>query len=116
MDLRICSVLAREIIDSRGTPTVEATVSLACGATGIASVPSGASTGIFEAVELRDNDKKRYFGKGVTKAVNNVNNIIAPALIKCGYTNFYTQIQILLSPFLSKMHFQYHLHQLVGDV
>jgi len=88
MDLRICSVSAREIIDSRGMPTIEATVSLACGATGIASVPSGASTGIFEAVELRDNDKKRYFGKGVTKAVDNVNNIIAPALIKCGYTDF----------------------------
>ena len=88
MDLRICSVKAREIIDSRGMPTIEATVSLSCGAIGIASVPSGASTGIFEAIELRDNDKKRYFGKGVTKAVDNVNNIIAPALIKQGYTDF----------------------------
>ena len=88
MDLRICSVSAREIIDSRGMPTIEATVSLACGATGIASVPSGASTGIFEAIELRDNDKKRYFGKGVSNAVDNVNSIIGPALIKCGYIDF----------------------------
>ena len=87
MDLKICSVSAREIIDSRGFPTVEATVILACGAVGVASVPSGASTGAFEAIELRDNDK-RYFGKGVLKAVNNVNDIIAPALIKCGYTDF----------------------------
>lgn len=88
MDLKICSVKAREIIDSRGMPTVECTVNLACGAVGTASVPSGASTGIFEAVELRDNDKKRFFGKGVTKAVDNVNNIIAPSLTKCGYTDF----------------------------
>ena len=97
MDLRICSVSAREIIDSRGMPTVEATVQLACGAIGVASVPSGASTGIFEAIELRDNDKKRYFGKGVSKAVNNVNSIIAPALIQCGYTDFRGADRIIAS-------------------
>ncbi len=97
MDLKICSVSAREIIDSRGMPTVEATVSLACGACGIASVPSGASTGIFEAIELRDNDKKRYFGKGVSKAVDNVNNIISPTLIKCGYTDFRGADKIIAS-------------------
>jgi enolase len=73
-------VLAREILDSRGNPTVEAEVVLADGAIGRAAVPSGASTGENEAVELRDGDKKRYGGKGVLKAVQNVNEIIAPAL------------------------------------
>jgi enolase 1/2/3 len=73
-------VLAREILDSRGNPTVEAEVVLADGAIGRAAVPSGASTGENEAVELRDGDKKRYGGKGVLKAVENVNDIIAPAL------------------------------------
>ncbi|HEX5885373.1 MAG TPA: phosphopyruvate hydratase, partial [Pyrinomonadaceae bacterium] len=73
-------VLAREILDSRGNPTVEAEVVLADGEIGRASVPSGASTGENEAVELRDGDKKRYGGKGVLKAVHNVNEVIAPAL------------------------------------
>ena len=73
-------VQAREILDSRGNPTVEAEVILADGASGRAAVPSGASTGENEAVELRDGDKKRYGGKGVLKAVQNVNEIIAPAL------------------------------------
>ena len=73
-------VQAREILDSRGNPTVEAEVVLADGAMGRAAVPSGASTGEHEAVELRDGDKKRYGGKGVLKAVQNVNDIIAPAL------------------------------------
>ena len=73
-------VLAREILDSRGNPTVEAEVLLADGVLGRAAVPSGASTGEHEAVELRDGDKNRYGGKGVTKAVRNVNDIIAPAL------------------------------------
>jgi enolase len=72
-------VLAREILDSRGNPTVEAEVILADGVIGRASVPSGASTGENEAVELRDGDKKRYGGKGVLKAVQNVNDVIAPA-------------------------------------
>src|SRR6266403_261357 len=72
---------AREILDSRGNPTVEADVTLASGAKGRAAVPSGASTGEHEAVELRDNDLKRYGGKGVLKAVVNVNDTIAPELI-----------------------------------
>src|ERR1044071_8495342 len=73
-------VLAREILDSRGNPTVEAEVVLADCESGRASVPSGASTGENEAVELRDGDEKRYGGKGVLKAVQNVNEVIAPAL------------------------------------
>src|SRR6267142_1330283 len=73
-------VLAREILDSRGNPTVEAEVTLAGGEVGRAAVPSGASTGEHEAVELRDGNKKRYAGKGVLKAVRNVNEIIAPAI------------------------------------
>ena len=71
---------AREILDSRGTPTVEATVALADGTIGVASVPSGASTGIFEAHELRDRDTHRFGGKGVAEAVGNVCKIISPAL------------------------------------
>src|SRR6478609_6136983 len=76
----IQNILAREILDSRGNPTVEVDVTLSCGTTGRAAVPSGASTGEHEAVELRDGDKKRYLGKGVTKAVANVNGPIAKAL------------------------------------
>ena len=72
---------AREILDSRGNPTVEVDVELACGALGRAAVPSGASTGEHEAVELRDGDKSRYLGKGVLKAVKNVNDVLAPELI-----------------------------------
>jgi len=74
-------IMAREILDSRGNPTVEVEVALNDGSFGHAAVPSGASTGVFEAVELRDKTKKRYMGKGVQKAVQNVNNVIAPALI-----------------------------------
>lgn len=80
-NMKIKDIKAREILDSRGTPTVEAEVILDCGCSGVASVPSGASTGEHEAIELRDGDKSRYFGKGVLKAVANVNDIIAPALI-----------------------------------
>lgn len=74
------AVLAREVLDSRGNPTVEVEVILESGTMGRAIVPSGASTGAFEAVELRDGDKGRYLGKGVEKAVENVNEIIAPEL------------------------------------
>ena len=74
-------VIAREILDSRGNPTVEVEVALEDGATGRAAVPSGASTGAFEAVELRDGDDSRYGGKGVTKAVANVEDEIAPAIL-----------------------------------
>ena len=76
-------VHAREILDSRGNPTVEVEVTLDNGVMGRASVPSGASTGENEALELRDGDKNRFGGKGVLKAVENVNNIIAPALKGC---------------------------------
>ncbi len=78
--LHIESILAREILDSRGNPTLEADVRLTDGSFGSAAVPSGASTGENEAVELRDGDKSRYLGKGVLKAVENVNKTIAPAL------------------------------------
>lgn len=81
--MKIIDIHAREILDSRGNPTVEAEVTLECGCKGIASVPSGASTGENEAIELRDGDPKRYFGKGVLKAVDNVNRIIAPEI--CGF-------------------------------
>ncbi|MBQ3204947.1 MAG: phosphopyruvate hydratase, partial [Peptococcaceae bacterium] len=77
----ITDVYAREILDSRGNPTVEVDVYLEDGAFGRAAVPSGASTGAFEAVELRDGDKGRYLGKGTLNAVDNVNTLIAPALI-----------------------------------
>ena len=82
MFLKICQVKAREIIDSRGMPTVEAMVTLSDGSYGVASVPSGASTGKYEAIELRDNGN-RFFGKGVLGAVNNINNIIAPEILGC---------------------------------
>lgn len=78
--MKIEKVHAREILDSRGNPTVEVEVTLENGVMGRAAVPSGASTGENEALELRDGDKNRYLGKGVLKAVDNVNNIIAPAL------------------------------------
>ncbi len=76
----ISEIYAREILDSRGNPTVEVEVSLESGVVGRAAVPSGASTGEYEAVELRDGDKSRYLGKGVLKAVENVNEVIAPEL------------------------------------
>ncbi|MCB1576106.1 MAG: phosphopyruvate hydratase, partial [Xanthomonadales bacterium] len=77
---KISSIHAREILDSRGNPTLEAEVTLADGSFGRAMVPSGASTGSREAVELRDGDKARYLGKGVRKAVANVNTTISDAL------------------------------------
>ncbi|WP_291860714.1 phosphopyruvate hydratase [Marinilabilia sp.] len=77
----IANVHAREILDSRGNPTVEVEVTLDCGVVGRAAVPSGASTGENEALELRDGDKGRFLGKGVLKAVENVNTVIAPALL-----------------------------------
>ena len=78
---KIKNIYAREILDSRGNPTVEVELELESGIKSMASVPSGASTGKREALELRDNDKNRYHGKGVLKAVSNVNNIINPLLI-----------------------------------
>ena len=86
---------AREILDSRGNPTVEATVILHDGTVGVASVPSGASTGMHEAIELRDADKERYHGKGVLKAVDNVCKIISPALYRA-YATDQAQIDKML--------------------
>ena len=80
MSFSIEDIYAREILDSRGNPTVEVEVLLSGGATGRAGVPSGASTGTREALELRDGDRKRYGGKGVTKAVANVNGEITQEL------------------------------------
>ena len=79
--MRIEKITGREILDSRGNPTVEVDVWLESGVMGRASVPSGASTGEHEALELRDGDKNRYGGKGVQKAVENINKMIAPALV-----------------------------------
>src|SRR6266487_4249949 len=81
MSLAIEFIHARQILDSRGNPTVEVDVILEDGTLGRAAVPSGASTGEHEAVELRDEDKKRWLGKGVSKAVENINGAIAPELI-----------------------------------
>ncbi len=80
MNTSITSIHAREILDSRGNPTVEVDVTLDAGAMGRAAVPSGASTGVNEALELRDGEKKRYLGKGVLQAVSNVRDVIAPVL------------------------------------
>ena len=77
MSTKISKVIGREIMDSRGNPTVEVDVVLEDGSLGRAAVPSGAYTGVHEAVELRDGDKSRYLGKGVTKAVSNINSEIA---------------------------------------
>lgn len=81
MEMKIKNIIAREILDSRGNPTVEATVILEDNTEATASVPSGASTGVHEALELRDNDMHRYLGKGALKAVSNINDIIKPKLI-----------------------------------
>ena len=78
---KIVDIIARQVLDSRGNPTVEADVKLCCGTIGRAAVPSGASTGEHEAIELRDGVKNVYLGKGVTKAVANVNGAIKKALV-----------------------------------
>src|SRR5687767_10454964 len=91
----IVDVTGREILDSRGNPTVEVEVLLDSGATGRAAVPSGASTGAHEAVELRDGDARRYLGKGVLQAVHNVNGEVAQALIGLDATA-QTQIDAIL--------------------
>src|ERR1700750_2224139 len=79
--MKISKIHGREILDSRGNPTVEVDVQLESGASGRAAVPSGASTGVREALELRDGDNARYGGKGVTKAVANINSEVAAALV-----------------------------------
>ena len=93
----ITQVTGREILDSRGNPTVEAEVTLADGAVGRGCAPSGASTGEFEALELRDGDKGRYLGKGVTKAVENVNTVIADAIVGMDASDIYAVDAALLA-------------------
>ena len=93
--MEICNVHAREILDSRGNPTIEVDVQLLSGAFGRYAVPSGASTGANEALELRDGDKSRYLGKGVLQAVKNVNEVIAPAIMGMSALN-QTQIDKFL--------------------
>ena len=88
-DLEIESVVGREILDSRGNPTVEAEITLADGIVARGCAPSGASTGEFEALELRDGDKDRYLGKGVTKAVENINTVIADAVVGMDASDIY---------------------------
>lgn len=97
MNTVIKNVIGREILDSRGNPTVEAEVILESGIAGRAASPSGASTGEFEAIELRDGDKTRYCGKGVTKAVNNVNSIINDALIGADASDIYAVDKLMLA-------------------
>ncbi|MBQ6196399.1 MAG: phosphopyruvate hydratase [Lachnospiraceae bacterium] len=92
----ITKVYARQILDSRGNPTVEAEVTLLDGTIGRGAAPSGASTGQFEALELRDGDKARYLGKGVLKAVENVNTLIAPALQGCDAADTYGVDKVML--------------------
>ena len=96
MGQKIKNISAIEILDSRGYPTLEAKVVLENNITAICSVPSGASTGKLEACELRDNDQKRYLGKGVLKAVKNVNEIIAKKLIGCEFDNYQKLDEILI--------------------
>ena len=85
--MNIDKVIAREVLDSRGNPTVEAEVHLDSGAMGRAIVPSGASTGTHEALELRDGDKNRYLGKGVQQAVANVNDVLGKAIVGLDASN-----------------------------
>jgi enolase len=105
----IFDVYAREILDSRGNPTVEVEVELESGAFGIAQVPSGASTGAHEAIELRDSDPKRYLGKGVLKAVENVNEIIAPKILGYDATD-----QLLIDKLL--IEFGLSLYSYIGGI
>ena len=95
--LEIEKVIGREIIDSRGNPTVEAEVFLADGTVGRGAAPSGASTGVFEALELRDGDKDKFGGKGVSKAVENINTIINDALIGIDASDIYAEDAAMLA-------------------
>ena len=94
--LEIEKVIGREIIDSRGNPTVEAEVHLADGTVGFGAAPSGASTGEFEALELRDGDKARFGGKGVSKAVENINTIINDAIEGMDASDIYAVDQAMI--------------------
>lgn len=94
--LRIEKVTGREILDSRGNPTVEAEVWLADGSRGIGTSPSGASTGQFEALELRDNDPQRYMGKGVIKAVHNINTVINELVCGMDASDIYAVDRVMI--------------------
>ena len=94
--LEIEKVVGREILDSRGNPTVEAEVTLVDGTVGRGTAPSGASTGEFEALELRDGDKARYLGKGVTKAVENINTIINDTIVGMDASDVYAVDQAMI--------------------
>ena len=96
-DLEIESVVGREILDSRGNPTVEAEVWLADGTIGRGAAPSGASSGEFEALELRDGDKSRFGGKGVSKAVENINTTINDALVGLDASDIYAVDRAMLA-------------------
>ena len=95
--LEIEKVIGREIMDSRGNPTVEAEVTLIDGTVGRGTAPSGASTGEFEALELRDGDKARYLGKGVTKAVENINTMINEAIEGLDASDIYAVDQAMIA-------------------
>lgn len=95
-DLRIKYIRGREILDSRGNPTVEAEVTLECGAVGRGVAPSGASTGVFEALELRDGEKHRYGGKGVQKAVDNINTLISKEIIGMDASDIYAVDRVMI--------------------
>jgi len=100
----IAEIYAREILDSRGNPTIEVETVLECGAYGRAAVPSGASTGAFEAVELRDGDKARYMGKGVIKAVTNVNEIEkVEDAVKAGISEYLVKVEWSLEDLVKKV-------------
>ena len=117
--LEIEKVIGREILDSRGNPTVEAEVYLADGTIGRGTAPSGASTGEFEALELRDGDKNRYLGKGVQKAVENINTIINDTLIGMDASDIYAVDKAMIDADGTKerqnleqmLFLQYQLHQ-----
>src|SRR5258706_7423823 len=98
MDSTIESISALEVLDSRGNPTVEVEVILADGSWGRAAVPSGASTGVHEALELRDGDKKRYGGNGVPVAVANVNDVISVGLVRSDDTEQEGICTVILAP------------------
>src|SRR5690625_6493869 len=104
----ITDVYAREVLDSRGNPTVEVEVITESGSFGSTLVPSGASTGEHEAVELRDGDEDRYLGKGVLKAVDNMNDIIAPEVVGIDVTrqNFNDRLMIELEGAKKKIHLE----------
>lgn len=95
--MKITAIKALEVLDSRGNPTVEVSITLENTITGRAIVPSGASTGVHEALELRDGDKSRYLGKGVLKAVNNVNTTIADKLVGQSFDNVQALDQVMLA-------------------